>query len=132
LGYFIDEYGEFSKTIDGRNSKTVDERNSKTTEAHHIILLIMIMSHLQREMSTTKEYLRKSLLTRPTLETIKQGIKSLIIQMFLLITIKLAIIRKVYGIEDHVHFCGLNNHVSSKCQKRMDLYIKVMASKKKP
>jgi hypothetical protein len=61
-------------------------------------MMIMIMSHLQGDMSITKEELRKVLLARPTPETTKQGIKSLIIQTFLLIISKLEMINKVYGI----------------------------------
>ena len=29
-------------------------------------------------------------------------------------------------------FCGLNNHVATKCWKRMDLYMKVIETRKKP
>jgi hypothetical protein len=111
LGYVREEIGECSKTVDESNSKTPeasesssDETNQCRLRAHHIILMIVIMSHLQGEMSITKEELRQVLLTRPTPETTKQGIKSLIIQTFLLIIIKLAMINKVYGIENHVHF----------------------------
>jgi hypothetical protein len=56
---------------------------------HHTILVIVIASNIQKDMSITKEDLRKGLLARPALETTKQGITSLIIQMFLLITRKL-------------------------------------------
>jgi hypothetical protein len=76
--------------------------NQCNMRSHHPILMIVIMIHLQREVSSSRKELRQVLLAKPAPETTKQGIKSLVIQTFLLIIRKLEMISKVYGIENHV------------------------------
>ena len=52
----------------------------------------------------TKEELRQALITRIAIETVTRGITSLSILILILITGKLIMMRKTYGIENHVPF----------------------------
>jgi len=61
----------------------------------------MIVGHLQRGVSSSKKELRKSLIARLAPKATNQGIKGLNILIFLLITRRLIMMRKTYGIENY-------------------------------
>jgi len=73
-------------------------------KVHHNLPVIMIVGHLQREVRISKEEIRQALIASIAPVTTKQGIKSLSILMVILMTRKLVMMGKFYGIETHVIF----------------------------
>ena len=77
------------------------------------------LRHFSMVMHVAVKELRRAPITMITLEITREGIINLIIPEWILI-IKRLITKVVnHGFAKRVIFCGLNNHVISKCWKRM-------------